>query len=71
MAVLGIFNLLHAYLLWHGELLFMNAVANTYMARYQSPRCLTYWALALIIINAFIINIPALPEDFLGHTDLR
>ena len=42
-----------------------------YMARYQSPRCLIYWALALITINAFIIHIPALPEAYLGHTDLR
>ena len=73
MAVLGIFGLLHAYLLWHGDILFMYAVAGAfaYMARYQSPRCLIYWALALITINAFIIHIPALPEAYLGHTDLR
>ena len=67
---LFVFGLLHAYLIWHGDILVMYAICSTwvYLYRKQSPKTLFIWAVALIVFNTLIYFgfdqlIKLIPED--------
>jgi len=53
---LFIFGVLHAYLIWHGDILMMYALCSiwVYLYRVQKPITLFIWAAALIVFNIFM-----------------
>lgn len=67
---LFIFGVLHAYLIWHGDILAMYALCSiwVYLYRKQSPKSLFIWAAVLIAFNTimfygFDFLIKLLPDD--------
>jgi len=52
-----IFGLLHAYLIWYGDILAMYAICSIwlYLFRNKSPKTLLIWAGSLIAINALFL----------------
>lgn len=52
-----LFGLLHAYLIWYGDILLMYAICSIwlYLFRNKSPKALLIWASVLIAFNAFLL----------------
>ncbi|MDG0968560.1 MAG: DUF418 domain-containing protein [Porticoccaceae bacterium] len=73
MSALALLGLMHLYLLWYGDILFVYSVAGMviYFFRHKSPRFLLLWALLLLAINAVFFALPAAAMSYMNEADLH
>jgi uncharacterized protein len=73
MSTLALLGLMHLYLLWYGDVLFIYAIAGMviYFFRHKSSRFLFLCALLLLAINAVLFALPAAIMPSMNEANLQ